>query len=125
MIIFRVRLPLRAGCRPLVVRALRRTLGETRALAGCVSCQLCADVEDANRLVLLEVWSDIHSLRARLRQDDMRVVLSTLDYASAQPEVRFDTIARTQGMEFIAACRQADCPDQGGRADRPEPAADD
>jgi quinol monooxygenase YgiN len=71
-----------------------------------VSCQLYTDVEDDSRVVLLlEEWADVQSLRAHVRADSFRVVLSALEYACDRPEVQFDTVADSKGMEFITACR--------------------
>lgn len=105
MIVFRARISLSPGYRAQVVCSLRRILSQTRVLPGCVSCQLYADVEDDNRLLLIEEWADVQSLRAHLRSDDFRVVLSALEYAANSPEVRFDTVADSKSMDFIALCR--------------------
>lgn len=105
MIAFRARISLNPAQRPQVVCSLRRILAQTRVLPGCVCCQLCTDVEDANKLVLIEEWADVQSLRTHLRADSFRVVLSALDYAIDPPEVRIDTVAESRGMDFITLCR--------------------
>ena len=105
MILFRARLRLDAARRAGVVRSLVRVLGPTQAMPGCVSSRLYVDVEDEEVLVFVEEWTDEQHLAARLRADSMRVVLSALDCAFEAPEVRFETIAGTRGIEWIAECR--------------------
>jgi quinol monooxygenase YgiN len=110
MILLQVRIPIALACRSEVLGSLRQIMGETRAWPGCLNCHLCMDVEEGTLLVLMEEWADMQSLRDHVRSDSFRVVLSALDYASKPPEVRFDTIASSRGMEFILACRQAGAP---------------
>jgi quinol monooxygenase YgiN len=105
MVVFQARICLSPAHRLRVVQSLSRILGPTRASPGCVSSQLCADVEDENALAIIEEWSDLHSLRMHLDSDFFRVVLSALDFSSSRPEVRFDTIADSKGIAFITACR--------------------
>jgi quinol monooxygenase YgiN len=105
MVIFRVRIHLDPRHRTRVLQSLVRILGPTRVLPGCVSCQLCSDVEEENALVFFEEWQTQEELEARLREDSLRVVLAALDYAIDPPEIRFVTTSETKGIEFIAACR--------------------
>lgn len=107
MILLQARIPVTLAGRSEVLRSLRQIVGETRAWPGCRSCHLCTDIEERTLLVLMEEWADMQSLREHIRSDSFRVVLSALDCASDQPEVRFDTIASSMGMELIAVCRQA------------------
>ena len=77
-------------------------------MPGCVSCHLYTDIEDDDMLVFVEQWADEQTLTDRLRSEGTRVLLSALDLACEVPEVRFDDIGGTRGMEFIAACRGID-----------------
>ena len=58
-----------------------------------------------------EEWTDVQSLRAHLRADNFRIVLAALESASNQPDVRFDIIGESRGMEFIALNRRQGAPD--------------
>jgi quinol monooxygenase YgiN len=106
MISFTARFRVSVERRPQVVASLCGTLGPTRAMPGCVRCQLCLDVRDENALMYVEEWEDLRSLKAHVRSDRYRVVLSALDHACDAPELRFDTISECRGMEFIASCRK-------------------
>jgi quinol monooxygenase YgiN len=106
VIVFRARILVNSGQRAEVVRSLRRIFGETRVLDGCISCQLYADVEDENQLLLVEQWTNMSRLRAHLRSESFLVVLSALDYAVEAPEICFDTISKTDGLDLIKTCRE-------------------
>lgn len=112
MVLFRTRIRVDPAHRAKVVRSLSRMLGPLRAAAGCLSCHLYADVEDSDVLLLAQEWVGGEELREQLRADNARVLLSALDYATDAPELRLDTLADSQGMEFIAQCLDA--------GDRPE-----
>jgi hypothetical protein len=60
--------------------------------------------------VLIEQWSDLQSLREHVRSENFRVVLSALDCASEQPEIRCDVIEKSMDMAFITASRQSGKP---------------
>jgi quinol monooxygenase YgiN len=104
MIVFRARLALHPAHREEVIRSFLSVVGPTRAMPGCADCQLWLNIDDGNVLELAEKWNDEPSLRAYVQADSFRVILSALEYASRQPDVRFETISDTRGMEFIAAC---------------------
>jgi quinol monooxygenase YgiN len=105
VVLFRARISLSPATRTQVVQSLRRILGQTRALPGCINCQLCVDFEDENHIIWSEEWPDVQTLRSRLRADSFAVILSALESACEEPEVRFDTVSNSRGMAFIAECR--------------------
>jgi quinol monooxygenase YgiN len=110
MVLFRVRIHLDPGRRAQVRGSLIRILEWTRALPGCLGCELSADVEDEDVLVLVEEWQTQAHLEARLRHDSLRVVLAALDCAVDSPRVRFETVGETKGIELVAACRMDQTP---------------
>jgi quinol monooxygenase YgiN len=111
MVLLRTRFKVDPASRAKVVRSLSRILGPLRTLSGCVSCSLYADIEDDLVLMFAEEWIDEDSLIAHLQADHIRLLLSALDCASDPPDVRFDTVVATKGMEFIARCRGDDAPE--------------
>src|SRR4051812_20118377 len=108
MVLLRARIRVEAAQRTKVIRSLSRILGPLRATSGCSGCHLYADLEDENVLMFAEEWGDEESLANHLRGENARVLLSVLDLASARPEVRLDTVRETDGLGFIASCRDAD-----------------
>lgn len=107
MVLFRTRIRLDPSQRVRVVRSLIGALGATRVLPGCIRCRLFAEIEDTGVVAVEEEWLDEESLRARLRGDLTPILLAAIDCAKEQPEIRFETITDTKGMELIAACRGA------------------
>lgn len=74
--------------------------------AGCISCRLYCGVEDADVILLEELWLNAEELHRHLRSDRYREVLLVVEMASESPEIRFDTIAKTSGMETIEEARK-------------------
>jgi quinol monooxygenase YgiN len=82
-------------------RRVWRVVGRTRILPGCVRCELLQDVEDPNRIALIESWDNEASLGYRIRSRDFRAVLAVIDMSIDQPELRFEWITRTDGLGWI------------------------
>jgi quinol monooxygenase YgiN len=55
-----------------------------------------------------QMWSDEESLERHLRSDEYRQLLLVLETAIKQPEVRFDTILSSTGIETIEKARSHD-----------------
>ena len=73
-------------------------------------CATYADIEDANSLLYVEEWETRDAMDARLRAEDLRVLLSVLDLACEPPMFQLDTISETQGLEAIEAARSGASP---------------
>ena len=114
-LVFRVRLPVLPECRDRVLKSILRLLGPTRAARGCLSCNAYVDIEDQDTVVYQEEWETQDDLDVHLRSDNVKVLLSAMDLAPAAPEVSFDTISATRGIEVIEAARM------GNGAERQEP----
>ncbi len=71
----------------------------------CVFCRICEDALEDNILQFEEMWKSQEELEHHLRSDDYRKVLLVLEMASKQPEIRFDTISSSTGIETIEKAR--------------------
>jgi quinol monooxygenase YgiN len=103
MIIATLRMTASPGKQTEILHSLRPLLGPTRVQPGCLSCRLYRDVEHTNVFVWMEAWESQAALERHLRSAEYRILLALLDLSSQPPEIRFDTVAATQGMEMIAA----------------------
>jgi len=56
--------------------------------------------------VLKEVWKSEKDLNLHLRSNEYRNVLLVLEMALKQPEIRFDTISSSTGIETIEKARR-------------------
>ena len=105
MISFTMRIRVPPDKRDDLLNTLRPFLGPTCVLPGCQSCRLYEDIEDAEALMLLEEWTTGEDLARHIRSDGYRRVLTAMEMSSQAPEVAFNTVGETQGMEFIEAVR--------------------
>ena len=88
---------------------LGSTIEQTQFEPGCVSCRLYRGVEDARAIMFEELWLSEEDLKRHLQSDKYHKVLLVVEMAVEPPEIRFDTIAHSTGVETIEQARtQAD-----------------
>jgi len=78
----------------------------TRLEEGCISCRLYRDLQEEGALMLEEIWSSQNDLERHLRTAKFHTVLLVVEMATEYPEIRFDVIAHTTGMETIQRIRE-------------------
>jgi quinol monooxygenase YgiN len=88
-----------------VLQALRSLRGPTEAHSGCRGCRVYRDADDENTFVLLQEWATQAALDRYIRSDLYRTILAVMETASEPPEIRFDTLAHTAGVEIVVAAR--------------------
>ena len=74
---------------------------------GCVSCHIYGDLQEKNVFMLKEVWRSEEDLNLHLRSDEYRNLLLILEMSLEQPEIRFDTISSSTGIETIEKARNS------------------
>jgi quinol monooxygenase YgiN len=72
---------------------------------GCLSCHIYEDLQEENVLMLEQVWRSEKDLNLHLRTDEYRNLIMVLELAIKQPEIRFDTISSSAGIEIIEKAR--------------------
>ena len=72
---------------------------------GCISCRLYQDVLEKRALMLEEMWTGETALYQHLRSTDFRNVLLVVEMASEPPEIRFDRISSSTGLNTIVEVR--------------------
>jgi quinol monooxygenase YgiN len=90
-----------------VVRTLTAQLGPMRVQPGCLRCDLYQDIENREAITLVEEWDSQTELDLRLRSEDYRAVLATVELAQEQPLIHFDTVTRRGGLEIVESARGA------------------
>jgi quinol monooxygenase YgiN len=88
-----------------VLKILRSLAEQCRDHPGCIDCHIYGDVEEKNVLVLEEVWKTQEDLDHHLRSGEYLKLLLILEMSLKQPEIRFDTIAVSRGIEAIEKAR--------------------
>ena len=93
-----------------LLETMRGMLEPARVERGCLSYRLYEDVENRNAFVLLEEWKTQKDLESHIRTDNQRRLLALIDLLSEQPELRFNTVSHTAGMNLIENVLKTDGP---------------
>jgi quinol monooxygenase YgiN len=88
-----------------VLKILRLVVELCRDDPGCLSCHIYGDLQDKNVLMLEQVWRSEENLGHHLRSDEYRNLLLVLEMALKQPEIKFNTISSSTGIETIEKAR--------------------
>jgi quinol monooxygenase YgiN len=78
---------------------------QTKIEEGCISCRLYQDVHQEGALMLQQLWSNEMDLHRHLRSDKFHTVLLVIEMATEPPEIRFESVAQSAGMEVIEKAR--------------------
>jgi quinol monooxygenase YgiN len=62
-------------------------------------------VDEVRAIMVEEFWANDEDIRRHLKSEVYRRVLLVIEMAEEPPEIRFDTIARTSGVETIEKAR--------------------
>ena len=80
---------------------MKGMLEPTRVERGCLSYRLYEDIENRNAFILLEEWATQEDLERHISKDNQRQLLTLMDLLSEQPELRYNTVSHTAGMDLI------------------------
>jgi quinol monooxygenase YgiN len=72
----------------------------------CISAHLYRGVDDVRAIMVEERWISEEHMRPHLRSDAYRRVLLVIEMAEEPPEIRFDRIMHTSGVETIEKIRR-------------------
>lgn len=101
MILATLRMTVRPEMRNDLLKTVIGMLEPSRVEKGCLSYRLYEDVENSNALFLVEEWKTQKDLDNHIRSDNQRRLLVLMDFLSEKPELRFNTVLKTAGMELI------------------------
>ena len=87
------------------LKILRSVVELCRDDPGCLSSHIYKDLQEEDVLMLEEVWRSEEDLVLHLRSNKYRNLLLVLEMARKQPEIRFDTISSSTGIETIEKAR--------------------
>jgi quinol monooxygenase YgiN len=87
------------------LRILKSITEQCRDKPGCISCHIYEDLQENNIFMLKEMWRSEEDLDRHLRSDEYRNLLLILELAPERPEIRFDTISASTGIETIEKAR--------------------
>jgi quinol monooxygenase YgiN len=84
-----------------VLEILRSIHGPVATSPGCAACHIYEEEGPDCAIVLVERWESQPALEAHLRSENYRRILSALELSSSPPQVRFDHVSSSGGLELI------------------------
>ena len=88
-----------------VLAILRPVVDLCEVDCACISCRIYRDLLDTSAVLLMQEWNTEEDLERHLRSNEYRNLLMALELALKRPEIRFDRIARSTGIETIEKAR--------------------
>ncbi len=88
-----------------VLEILSSIAERSRFEEGCINCRVYQDVEAEPVLILDQLWESKEDLERHLRSEEFRKVLLVLEMSLEPPEVRFEEVSRSTGVETIEKAR--------------------
>ncbi len=118
MILATLRMIVRSEKRSDLLKTMKGMLEPVRVERGCLSYRLYEDVEDRNTFVLMEEWESQKDLESHIRTDNERRLIALMDLTSEQPELRFNTVSHTAGIDLIENVLRPSGRDEMGRENK-------
>ena len=107
MIIGTVRMAIPHQKRGEAIRILKSVTAQNRVHPGCHSCHIYEDAQEDCVLMFEETWRSEEDLEHHLRSDEYCKVLIVMEMARKRPEIRFDTISVSTGIETAEKARSS------------------
>jgi quinol monooxygenase YgiN len=105
MILATLRMAIPVQKRGEALKILKSMVARNQAQPDCVFCRVCEDALEDNVLQFEQMWKSEEEFERHLRSDQYHKVLLVLEMALKQPEIRFDTISDSTGIETIEKAR--------------------
>ncbi len=93
-----------SGVGPLL-DAFRSLMGPTRLEPGCLGCLVWEEIEDDATVRYAEEWATESDMRRRVRSDRFTSLLAVMEAATEPPQVQFDFVTTTRGLDYVAEVR--------------------
>jgi quinol monooxygenase YgiN len=101
VIIATLRMIVRPDSRDDLLVTIKGMLEPVRVERGCLSYRLYKDIENRNAFVLLEEWATQEDLERHISTDHQRQLLQLMDLLAERPQLLFNTVSHTAGMDLI------------------------
>jgi len=89
------------------LKILRSIAEQCKIHPGCLGCHIYNDVQDHNVLMFEEMWRNEEDLAQHLRSEKYNHVIVVMEMALKHPEVRFNTVSTSTGIETIEMARSS------------------
>ena len=107
MILATLRMAIPLQKRGEALKILKSMVARNKAQPNCVFCRICEDALEDNVLQFEEMWRSEEELERHLRSDQYHKVLLVMEMALKHPEVWFNTVTTSTGMETIEKARSS------------------
>ena len=114
MVLATIKMLMSQQMRGEALKILRSIVEQCRIQPGCLSSCIYEDLDEENVIMIEEMWQDEEALKRHLRSDEYLNLLLVLEISIKQPEIRFDIISSSTGIETIEKARN-----YNGRGERP------
>ena len=88
-----------------ILEVFRAIQGPVLAQPGCAACHIYEEQGPEHAIVIVERWESQAALEAHLRSEIYRRILSAVELSGGPPEVCFDSVSSSEGMELIERSR--------------------
>ena len=105
MVLATIKMLMSQQMRGEALKILRSIVEQCRIQPGCLSSCMYEDLDEENVIMIEEMWQDEEALERHLRSDEYLNLLLVLEMARRKPEIRFDTISSSTGIETIEKAR--------------------
>ena len=105
MIIVTLRIKVPSARRKDFLDSARLIIGPTKVQPGCVSCEFYQNLNDPDSVLFVEEWQSRKNLEYHIKSDPYRIILSLMELSDEAPEIKMNTISKTEGLEAIEALR--------------------
>ena len=111
MIIVTLRIKVPGNRRKEFLDSARLIMGPTKVQPGCISCEYYQNLDDPDVALLVEEWESKENLEQHIKSESFRIILSLIELSDESPEIKLNTISKTEGLETIEAVRRGmgDC----------------
>ena len=108
MIIATLRIKVPGDRRKEFLDSARLIMGPTKVQPGCIDCKFYQDLDDPDAILFVEEWESRENLEHHIKSESYRIILSLMELSDEAPEIRMNTISKTEGLEAIEAVRSGD-----------------
>ncbi len=84
---------------------LRSVQGPTQAQPHCQSCGVYEEDGFAEAVLYVERWDSEPEFERHVRSELYRRVLAAFELSNKAPEIKFDYVSKSRGMDLIEALR--------------------
>ncbi len=105
MIHARVKMELKPEKNEETLQLLCSIAKRTRNMPGCMGCNIYRGIENESVILIDQLWNRREDMIHHLRSEDYQKLLLILEMAENKPDIHFNTIKSTSGIDTIQKAR--------------------